>query len=787
MFLKRAQASIVASIDGSNPTLVKKAQQVQPGLSVYKDGIPQRIDIKSAIKLIADAYDVSKDPNDYIFVVARAVSAELPGKPNPNENGDSFPRDELLRFDHKLARRVYKTFDFKPNHINHRAQNPKTARGFILDSSYNSLNPDDQFVECLIAIDATKDPAYAEGIRSGAVDSFSMGCVAEYTVCSKCGNKATNRWEFCRDIVAHKMKVMDGVLVYEVCGGVCFEELSAVDQPADPKALMQEILAIQARIDRTKELSAESEVLMLKSRLAKLEKQLSKMTKEETMSTDQTKKVAQAAVPPPPSPPPAPVMASDDEDEEEMMPVAQELPEPGETDLSPEAQGTPTADPGMMPFAGGDDLEEYKDKKELEDTAPMSDDEIGVMSAAAKKLPTRFARRYGSLTVLATRGGNFKLHDERTHTDLFAVRPPVKVANRKKAMQFSDVILRYVACYGINKAMQKLRAIPYPKKAQVLDHADDNLQDKPKAQRPSGDDAVDNLEDPLGEGSSDTAVDADTDREEGWDSGPSSAIDDRENNAAGVNKVSPGSISSSDSPDSDKREDPEEYSVGDGDGALDEETHDHSERVGKLIRFYQRKLAAQEKAYSERMASLEARAQKLADQKFRAAMQKFERCLRVASERQRLNREESPLKIAMAEALLCPFDINDQERFAGIDTDLTGQLVERGMQDGMPAHLESLIVRAKDLYKMDDRLLVDSESDLRHAIVAPVASSQSDSRSSRSIEMEERAINGNPVLRTSASYEGGATDKIGRIRASLNILSGAQRAEALKGTIQDKG
>lgn len=1166
MFRKSARAVVTASIEAANPCLVKKARVAQ-SQSLYDAGVPKQIDVRAAVNLVADIYGLSKNPDDYIYVVARAVTAELPGKPNPNENGDAFTREELLRFDHRLARRVYKTFDYKPNHVNHRcfvegtpvvladgtskpiesvkvgdrvldrngraqpvesvwcegvpdvllrvavkgygdffctsqhqfpvwawprlcacgcgedvkpgrayrrdhyrggpavsslkdvdgssgrqagmrripedyqayqrleagqirkgdyllvpvqrpdrdvtgptekarllgyyiaegcssykgtrwtfgshevatwvvdvericadlgvttrrdldlehgtcvvrtigaashdlqnwlrehggqhaaekrlssvmmawsldskrelirgmfrgdgsqhyrnaahktgrtyrqfivayttvsaalasqvrmllaelglastlevtparpnelpkyilrlhgqrardlaklvwdeaalgqelvdsnaanrtkregefllvpvksvemvvnirpvynltvsgdhsylvggglatfnSDNPKTARGFILDSSYNSVDPDDQFVECLIAIDAKKDPTFAEGIRTGAIDSFSMGCVAEYTICSVCGNRATNRWQFCRDIAGHKMKMVAGKLAYEKCGGVCFEELSAVDQPADPRAIMQEILAIQARLDDNKDLQAESEILTLKSRLAKLEAGL-KQHEEREMADTTDRKTAQMAPPPsapppasPPAPAPAPVVARDEEDEQEMI-----------------------------PFAGQDELENYKQEEEAQEQVPSTDDEIGLMNATARKLNPRFVDRYSSLVVLATRAGNFKLRDQRTGKDLFAIRPPVKIANRKKATQFCEVVLCHVAHFGLRAAMERLHAIPYPKTAQVLDEAEDNLTDKYESQQPAGDDADDNLEEPRGKGSTDSTADHDTDREDGWSAGPSSSIDDRETNAEDADKVGPTALGSTDSPDSDKREDPDEYNVGDGDGTLTDEIHDHDGRVGRVIAFYQRKIAAQDKAFADKMAALETRADKLADQKAKQMLAKFERCLRIASERQRVNREVSPIKIAMAEALLQPFDINDQERFAGIETDLTGLLVERGMQDGIREHLASLLVRAKELYAMDDRVLADSEKDLKHAMTTPVTAGP-DSRSHRSSEVEERALAGNPVFKTSANFEGAVPDKNARVRASLNVLSSAQRARAYKGANGD--
>jgi intein/homing endonuclease len=164
------------------------------------------IPIEALLKEVANEYDVSADPKDYIFESIRACTAGV-----ANENGDAFSRQELLRFDHRLAKRVYQTFQLKPHQVNHRAENPKTARGVVLDAHYNDSTPaaeictqkgcgnrtaerenrdaetglycnkcgscvKDEYVEILIAVDAKKDPAFAEGVRTGRLNKGSMGC-----------------------------------------------------------------------------------------------------------------------------------------------------------------------------------------------------------------------------------------------------------------------------------------------------------------------------------------------------------------------------------------------------------------------------------------------------------------------------------------------------------------------------------------------------------------------------------------------------------------------------------
>jgi hypothetical protein len=215
------------------------------------------INVEAILADVADAYKISANPRDYIYIPVRANSVDV-----PNENGDAFSKDETLRFDHKIGRRVYQTYLLKPHHVNHRADNPRMARGVIVDVHYNDLNPmpsewrkryeastgksldRDLFVEALLAVDTTKDPFLSNGMKAGSIDSFSMGCECASTRCSVCNNVATTRLEFCPHIrYGNKMKWYErpsdrrSVQAFEWCEGVVYSELSAVDQPADPRAV----------------------------------------------------------------------------------------------------------------------------------------------------------------------------------------------------------------------------------------------------------------------------------------------------------------------------------------------------------------------------------------------------------------------------------------------------------------------------------------------------------------------------------------------------------------------
>ena len=115
MFVKHAKVPIIAIAEARlNPGSDALSFQLTAGRkdASYYQANAGRIDVAGMLKLVAQQYDISADPQDYIYEAARAVTAEV-----PNENGDGFPRDELLRFDHRLGKAVYQTFVLKPKRI----------------------------------------------------------------------------------------------------------------------------------------------------------------------------------------------------------------------------------------------------------------------------------------------------------------------------------------------------------------------------------------------------------------------------------------------------------------------------------------------------------------------------------------------------------------------------------------------------------------------------------------------------------------------------------------------
>lgn len=224
MFHKIAYTTPLGVGSAGGDRLVRTADAGGPR-SYYLDGAAP-VDVAGMLRAVADRYAVSPDPKDYIFEAIRANTVQP-----PNDNNDGFTRAEMLRHDLSTGRPVYATYVGKPHHVNHKTDNPKAARGALLDAHYNDDAPvldtcprcaartaerrerdasglhckcgqlvADHFVEVLTAIDMRKDPDFADGVRRGVLASGSMGCNCESTSCNVCAHVAFSRPDFCHHI-----------------------------------------------------------------------------------------------------------------------------------------------------------------------------------------------------------------------------------------------------------------------------------------------------------------------------------------------------------------------------------------------------------------------------------------------------------------------------------------------------------------------------------------------------------------------------------------------------------
>nr|DAP92455.1 MAG TPA: protein of unknown function (DUF3449) [Caudoviricetes sp.] len=173
------------------------------------------------------------EPQDgCVYVVVKAISARI------NQNYDAWPSEEL--------RDNYETFIGDPVFVNHKNEDPERTRGIVLDAKYVEDEVlEDKYILLLIEVDGEAFPNLAHEIVTGGIDSVSMGADIEYSTCSICGNEAVTQEDLCMHVERYKgCYLQDGgeeKLVYEICHGVEFFEISFVFDPADETALFEKV------------------------------------------------------------------------------------------------------------------------------------------------------------------------------------------------------------------------------------------------------------------------------------------------------------------------------------------------------------------------------------------------------------------------------------------------------------------------------------------------------------------------------------------------------------------
>jgi len=184
----------------------------------------------SWLKFAAQTYKVSPDINDYVLAKVPVVTSDV-----PNRNLQGFTYEELVFYSPIYGRPTYKTFVGKPVHVEHRNEDPTQAKGVIFDAV---LVPIPKYkiykVVLLTGVDRTKDPDLARDVQRGD-SAWSMGALVDVFQCSVCGANVTRYPCNCFSNVG-KGGLLKQKLVYELCVGVNYIEVSLVADPADVTA-----------------------------------------------------------------------------------------------------------------------------------------------------------------------------------------------------------------------------------------------------------------------------------------------------------------------------------------------------------------------------------------------------------------------------------------------------------------------------------------------------------------------------------------------------------------------
>lgn len=161
-----------------------------------------------------------------------------------NNNNDCWER--------KLLMACFRTFVGGENYVEH-LQIPELSKGKIIDAAARDIG-DSVYVDILVATDRKHAPLIA-AVQSGELQTLSMGCQVQFTICTKCGNTAEDETKLCRHIRYMKGNTfLDGRgrprKIAELCGhinsepgSVRFIEASWVANPAFTGAVLRNILS----------------------------------------------------------------------------------------------------------------------------------------------------------------------------------------------------------------------------------------------------------------------------------------------------------------------------------------------------------------------------------------------------------------------------------------------------------------------------------------------------------------------------------------------------------------
>ena len=210
---------------------------------------------------ITSSFDIKAfSPKDYLFshcTIIASVDTEkdcshhitLGTEKYINQNYDSWTRGTL--------KHTYRTFIGAPNYVEH-VQVPELSKGTIVDAVLRDIKGETLYCDILVATHRKHDEL-VNRIKTGSMKAMSMGCIAAYTFCTQCGNKAHTENELCHHVTAAKgTKFLDKKAnfrtVAEICGhesdpnSVKFIEASWVEVPAFTGAVLRNVVNIDSPI-----------------------------------------------------------------------------------------------------------------------------------------------------------------------------------------------------------------------------------------------------------------------------------------------------------------------------------------------------------------------------------------------------------------------------------------------------------------------------------------------------------------------------------------------------------
>ena len=225
-------------------------------------------DNKSLMRALGEAREkdfvVGKAEEDFFYIIARSLTStrdDIGQVPRPNGNSDTFIHSELCRVHSEFKIPHIQTFPGKGLFTNHQSDKVECCFGTQLAVRFafadKPISIADTSAHNLLAIDKEKagDIGIYDGIRTGYLNTWSMGCDIQAAVCCVCGNVVARENDAkCEHVTAHRgMEMISDtdtfpqwrgkkVRASDILIGPSFIELSNVTVPADYTAETQEII-----------------------------------------------------------------------------------------------------------------------------------------------------------------------------------------------------------------------------------------------------------------------------------------------------------------------------------------------------------------------------------------------------------------------------------------------------------------------------------------------------------------------------------------------------------------
>jgi hypothetical protein len=187
-------------------------------------------------KSVVDGFQIERKYADWLITTDSSKYV--------NNNNDAWETRLLLS--------CYRTFIGGENYVEH-IQIPEMSKGKIIDAAARDIG-DSIYVDILVATQR-KHRSLISMITSGQLQTLSMGCQVEFTLCSKCGNVAYDETQLCNHIryfkgndyvdeLGRKRKIAELCgHINEEPGSVKFIEASWVANPAFTGAVLRNILS----------------------------------------------------------------------------------------------------------------------------------------------------------------------------------------------------------------------------------------------------------------------------------------------------------------------------------------------------------------------------------------------------------------------------------------------------------------------------------------------------------------------------------------------------------------